>query len=498
MRKKIILIPLDERPCNYVFPQELFRNNKEYELCVPPKDILGRKKTPADVNAIDEFLFDHAKSADIAVISTDMLLYGGLLAGRLHHKTESELIKRLNVLKELKRLNPALKIYAFSLIMRCPKYSSSDEEPDYYAECGKEIFLLGEAEHKKRLNKPFDEENYAALKSKCAPYIDDYLKRRAVNAAMNMAVVDLVGDVLEYLVIPQDDSAVYGFMAADQQRVREYVAKKRRQNLVSIYPGADEVAMTLLARAVQKDKGKMLAVNYVYSSEHGRFVVPLYEDRMLCESVKCQLRAAGCVESDENYDFCLAVNAPSQNMKEADDQLKVNENYSVNRSLTEFASDIFNRIERGKRVAVADVAYANGGDISLIKMLDDYKIADKLSAYAGWNTSGNTLGTVIATAVFTTLFGIEPFSEFIALRFFEDAGFCSYARARVSSELDELGLNYYDLKDKNGEVSEKVAITTQNIMHDYMPNFADNYKITDCRMPWNRMFEVYFEVRKKD
>ena len=498
MQKKIILIPLDERPCNYVFPQELLKNNDEYRLCVPPRSVLGNKKTPANLRALDEFLYTESKSADIAIISVDMLLYGGLIAGRLHEKSRSELNERLTLLKTLKEKNPKLKIYAFSLIMRCPRYSSSDEEPDYYAECGKEIFLLGEAEHKKKLGKPFDEENYEKLKTKCAPYINDYLTRRAVNVEMNLAVVDLVGSVIDYLIIPQDDSAVYGFMAMDQQRVREYVEENRKQNLVSIYPGADEVAMTLLARAVQSDKGKMLTVNCFYSSEHGKFVVPLYEDRMLCESVKCQVRAAGLKEDCCDYDFSLAINAPSSDMTEASEQGSNCVNYTVNRSLSEFANRIYTEIQRGRSVAVADVAYGNGGDISLVKMLDDYNIAGKISAYAGWNTSGNTLGTTIATAVFSKLFGKESTADFIALRFFEDVGFCSSARWSVSEELESFGVGYYDLKDKNDKISERVAEKTQSAMRSFMPNFTNGYEITYCRMPWNRMFEVYFEVKRKD
>ena len=77
-----------------------------------------------------------------------MLLYGGIVPSRLHHLSEETLTRRLNVLEEIRKSNPALKIYAFSLIMRCPSYSSADEEPDYYETCGREIFLYGQNEHK--------------------------------------------------------------------------------------------------------------------------------------------------------------------------------------------------------------------------------------------------------------------------------------------------------------------------------------------------------------
>ena len=76
-----------------------------------------------------------------------MLLYGGIIPSRLHHFSLEELTGRLDAVRELKKRNPKLKIFAFALIMRCPSYSSSDEEPDYYEICGREIFLTGQIKH---------------------------------------------------------------------------------------------------------------------------------------------------------------------------------------------------------------------------------------------------------------------------------------------------------------------------------------------------------------
>ena len=42
-------------------------------------------------------------------------------------------------------------IYGFQVVMRCPNYSSSDEEPDYYEIYGAQIYKAGEVLHKDRL-----------------------------------------------------------------------------------------------------------------------------------------------------------------------------------------------------------------------------------------------------------------------------------------------------------------------------------------------------------
>ena len=162
--QQIVLLPLDERPCNYRFPRRLGEEANDLRVVLPDRDILGNKKVPPEWVRVAAFLRRTCKEATALVLSVDMLLYGGIIPSRLHHLSEATLRERLSLLKELKEENPALKIYAFALVMRCPRYSSADEEPDYYADCGKEIFLTGEAEHKHKLGLICEEE-YAALRS---------------------------------------------------------------------------------------------------------------------------------------------------------------------------------------------------------------------------------------------------------------------------------------------------------------------------------------------
>ena len=150
----IVYIPLDERPCNYHFASRIAQGT-EVNLIRPEIDILGKKKTPADFAKLEQFMLDNAKNADAYVLSLDMLLYGGIIPSRLHHMTEEELLERLSVVDKIKAVNSKVKIYAFALIMRCPKYSSSDEEPDYYEYCGREIFLSGLLRILRKRNFPF-------------------------------------------------------------------------------------------------------------------------------------------------------------------------------------------------------------------------------------------------------------------------------------------------------------------------------------------------------
>ena len=44
--KKIVYLPLDERPCNYAFAGFLSEENPSFTLVRPATEILGKKKFP--------------------------------------------------------------------------------------------------------------------------------------------------------------------------------------------------------------------------------------------------------------------------------------------------------------------------------------------------------------------------------------------------------------------------------------------------------------------
>ncbi len=499
-RKKIVMLPLDERPCNYLYPLMAFQDNAEYDLILPPREKLGKKKQGAKFEDVREFLLENGKDANYAVISIDMLLYGGLLAGRLHNESKETLLSRLSVLRRLKEINPTIKIFAAHLIMRCPSYSTSQEEPEYYGICGEEIFRYGEVLHKQKLGicAEGEEKKYLDV---IAPYIDDFTSRRKINLEMNKAVVDMLDDDIDVLIIPQDDSSPFGFVAEDQKAMRDYIAQKGKQTEIPIYPGADEIGLTLLARVVIEDKGGRPRVSVFYSSEYGRFIVPNYEDRYLCESVKLQLAAAGCSQNygfSEEDDILLAVNTPSGNMLEAEFQGGSAIEYNVNRTLSVFARDILDFVRRGKTVAVADVAYSNGSDLDLLAMLDNTNAAFEVASYAAWNTSGNSLGTTIATAVFHHFFGkTSALEAFIAYHYYEDGAFCAKVRQTVGAQLKKEGKDMGNLGKDSERAAGLVQEGLRTLMQKIMPNVYAEYDVTSCIMPWNRMFETELTIKKR-
>ncbi len=492
---KIVLLPLDERPCNYQFPDKLFCHE---ELCIVKPEKLGDKKTPASFDEIADFLRVECADADGLVISMDMLLYGGLVPSRLHHETKDTLLARIQLLRELREINKSLVIYAFQVIMRCPDYSSDDEEPSYYQTCGKEIHSLGVAVHLSRLGMESDVSVREAMERVDSKYLDDYISRREINRFMNVETLQMARDgVIDGLVIPQDDSAKYGYAALDQKIIREKIAEYDMDDCVLMYPGADEVGLTLLSRMLNTLSHRKPKVYVKYASEMARTLIPLYEGCTLSTTVKSHILSAGCLatESYESADIVLCITAPSENMEEAVRQPSERLCYCVERNIAEMMELIRYCTENHKIVSVADNAYANGADLGIIRVLNKNGLLMQLDGYAGWNTSANTIGTAIAEAVDAYLYGdTKQHKAFLAERYIEDAGYCAAVRKSVSDSLPQ-GMDYFDVRETDGVVAARVQKELVEFAKDRLSSAADRIRIERVSMPWRRMFEIDLEIQ---
>lgn len=501
--KKIIIIPLDERPCNYNFNQ-LMTKGMPYEIVAPPLSIMGNKKTPGNMEEIIEWLKKEAINASGVVVALDTILYGGIVPSRLHYDSKEILLKRLNVLREIKEINPSIVIYAYQLLMRNPAYSSSDEEPDYYGKFGREIHLSGVYNHKEDLGIITNEEKEHLLEiEKILPkeYLNDYIERRLINSEMNNEFLNLVSDnIVEFGIIPQDDSSPYGLTAVDQIKIRKTIEDKDLELKVYMYPGADEVTNTLLSKLILKFENKKPTVYLKYSSVGDGKIIPLYEDRYVSETIKYQVLAAGGIIVDDlkNADLVLMVNTPPENMREAASIKRRTIEYDSFRNLVEFIEFANYAIETlNKPVIIGDIAYANGGDLHLFKLLKQKGLLYKIAAYAGWNTSSNTLGTAIPQGIFDWLYPnrIENI-DFLASRYIEDVGYCSIVRANVQKSLKEPN-SYFLIDGVRGDVVEQIKNELNSFIKDNLVEGKISPKIVDIYSPWNRMFETGVLVKVK-
>lgn len=490
MNRKIVLLPLDDRPCNKMFPQYLF-GDEEVTFTVIQE--LGEQKTPADNEKIKKFLIKECKDALGLVVSIDMLLYGGLVPSRLHHFDQEILKERAELLHVLRKENPNLIIYGFQTIMRCPSYSSSVEEPDYYEDCGYEIYKYGELIHKEQLGVDLDADIDEIRRGILPGALEDYVSRRECNVLLNGHILSYVKDgTIDLLVFPQDDCSRYGYAALDQERIQGKISEHCLEDHVLMYPGADEVGMTLISRMVNVIHGKRPKVYVKYAAEGAKHMIPLYEGVALSGTIRNHLYAAGCLQTDsyELADIILAITATSV-MDEAIIQPSNRLEYYAERNLNEFTDFLHEMKKAGKIVTISDNAYANGGDLQLIRILNKKNMLTEIDGYAGWNTSSNTLGTAIAEGVAVYYQGkTSMHMNFLMERYLEDAGYCSIVRKSVSKVAEANGIEKLSLNEKRGKYSVLVENELNAFKEDYLSSIADMAKIKDVIMPWKRMFEI--------
>lgn len=500
-KKKIVMLPLDERPCNFDYPWMMPKT--DCEIILPPIEIMGRKKQAGDVEKIAEWVLASANDADAMIISLDALVYGGILPSRLHHSAKDELICRADIIKRVREINPAVKLYVFGLIMRCPIYSSDDEEPNYYEKFGAEIHLYGKYTHLEKLGKlseadAADFERVKRIVGKAE--LEDFLCRRETNLAVLMHSLKYAADgTVDYFIVPQDDAAVYGYTAMDQVIVREYLKANILHKKTAMYPSADDTGMTLLARAATELSGVKPKIYVHYSSSKGGLTIPQVEDRILDETIKYHILSVGGVQvySLPEADILLAVNVGSAMVNSGSPHRVMA--YDIERNLAELVNYIEYALSMGKLVSVADVAWLNKGDSELCRLMQSENLLLDIHAYAGWNTSSNTIGTALCQVILYMLGGDkEGNRSFLVHRYYEDIGYMAYARKYVTDNcLPGMGLDFRHADSEDGRAAEFVKDALCAYMAENYPEVAEAVKEITVRLPWNRMFEADIKLSLK-
>lgn len=408
---KVLYVPLDERACNYYFPQQLAKLADGIELRVPEVEWMGMLKKPADYSKIWEWLFNNATECDYAILSVDTLVYGNIINSRTHHRTTEECAETLENFRRLKKLNPGLKIHAFNLAARVAAYNDAHEDPDYWGTHGQAIWrytCLCDKVQRNHADKAEQEERLRLEKTIPEAYLKDFITRRKVDRFTNLYCVDLVKDgTFEILTVPKDDTAEYGYAAMDQAAIARKVREERLMDRVLVYPGADEVGSVLFARVFNLVKGYTPRVYVRYSSTLGPQIVPNYEDRPLNESIKAQITSVGGIYEDNSSqsDLMLAVNSPGKFMIESMDQDNKDLTFTSHINMHEFLRYIRYYAEtRKKAVGLAEVSVCNGCENEFMDYALISGVLHKVQSAGGWNTAQNTIGVVLAHTVIASYY----------------------------------------------------------------------------------------------
>lgn len=425
---KICFIPIDNRPVCYNLAKDIAAIDENIELFIPPREFLGDLTRSAGVNEIIEWI-ENIPECDAMVISLDTIAYGGLIPSRRSTDSLEDIKSRL---KRLKPLLKNKKVYAFSSIMRISNNNYNEEEKEYWKDWGKKIF----------------EYSYSGVNDGIPQAIlDDYLATRKRNFEINKTYLNWG---LNTLIFSKDDCAPKGFNVDEARELERLGAKTKT--------GADEIPLTLLARAIEKE----IKVFVEFTEPDYKDCISNYEDVSIEKSVQGQLELGGFtqVQTREEADVILILNNFIEKQGE----------YVMGWTTQPFRKTF---TPPDKPYAIADVRYANGADNDFVEQLLPQIDLNNFYGYVGWNTSANTIGSMLAGVKVrwnAGKYNEAAFKRLQIIRFLEDWAYQANVRGMIENPCD-----------------------IQALMKPYEIKLAEIFGQVppiEYLYPWNRKFEV--------
>lgn len=437
---KIGFVPIDNRPVCYTLPKLIAEIDENIELFLPNREWLGDLTKYANTEKIFDWLKNLPK-LDAIVLSLDTVAYGGLISSRRCSNSFEEIKEKIEKLKEILSEKNA-KIYAFSSIMRISNNNINEEEKDYWAQYGKKIF-----------NYSYCMDKFGTICKKEIPdeILEDYLQTRNRNFEINKIYLEWQKEgFFETLVFSKDDCAEYGF------NVQEAKALEKLGGFVKT--GADEIPLSLFSRAIQRE----IKIAPIFLEPEYKNLISNYEDISIEKSVLGQIDLAGCKVTDANSaDILLFINNFIDHQGEI--VMQVN-------------TEPFNGVWQtpSKPYMIADVRFANGADNNLVRQFEEFD--DNFYGYSAWNTSANSLGSLICGAKIrfsAQKYNRDAFDKLQTTRLLDDWAYQANVR--------QIKPNLQQLKSEMQKYENKVA---KLINKEYNINY---------KFPWNRLFEVEIE-----
>jgi hypothetical protein len=496
MKSRIAVIPLDDRPCNTRFPVEIARI-AGCEARLPPRELLGWFTRPARCEDIAAWLRSLDLPLDALIVSIDMLAYGGLVASRTPATSLETAWARLSTLREWRRAHPRVPVYAFNVVRRLAPTLDRDEMVAHHRLLQEYAILKDQAARTGDARLAVELEN---VERELPPdVLQDYLASRARNHAINREMLHwLADDVFDFLLLPQEDCAEFGLHRIEQAALEKGSSSLRVTDRVAIHPGADEAALTLLARHWNRMAARPMSFHIIYSNPNDAHRIPPFEDMPLSESVPRHIAAAGGVQATESdADVLLFITSPAPFGR---DSLTAEVRAQRAQAFRPFVDRIATALAQARRVAVADVAFANGADPAFVAALGERAVFSRLLAFAAWNTAGNTLGTVLAQCVANACPSPRLNAQFVFARFVDDWGYQALTRPDVERQARAINASLLQLGDAWKFCEDITRSALQRLADNLRGKHFSDYKLTRCdvMLPWGRTFEVDVDVEFND
>ena len=261
--------------------------------------------------------------------------------------------------------------------------------------------------------------------------------------------------MFDTLIFSKDDCAPKGFNVEEAQELVKLDGKTKT--------GADEIPLALLSRAIKKE----IKVYPKFLEPEYKDCISNYEDISIEQSVLGQLELGGfkSVSFENDADIILIINNFVKKQGELVMGWNTGAKYKGNFSQPQ------------KPYAVADVRFANGADNDFVEDLLKNLDTNLFYGYSAWNTSANTLGSLLAEIKVkwnAKQYNLQAFNKLQMIRFLDDWAYQANVRGQIEKPCD-----------------------IKNFMQPYENRLVNIFNVNNqytYSFPWNRKFEIEVSI----
>lgn len=495
LAKTILYVPQDDRPVDYEYTVST-AEAAGYDVLTPPAQYLSGMNFHGSPDKLMAWVDANAGKADAMVLSIDSLVYGGLVDSRKHNLPMETLTARLEKVEALHKSHKKVPIYVFSTVMRSPWAGGKGVEPDYYLTMGSDIYQLASLQAKmdeEGLNPQERNDWFAIMRRVPMEYLQDWYNRRRKNMSINYRLIDDARKgVFTYYSLGHDDNSV-STQSSLESKYLEMAGDGIPKMAFGSFPGADQLGLLLITRASNDFNNYHPKITVIYPLGGGEKTVPRYDGQAIGKTIASHVEAiGGTMVDNERPDLLLAVNTPLTTSTTESGNF---ENFPIMlQSTRDFLTQIEKAVNLGIPVSIVDMAFSNGSDNTLVYGLYQDQMMYRLAAYNGWNTASNSVGYGIAQGVLSKYMTADAHRDMLTTQYLDNWAYQANVRDyiyRMQQKL-EAGVVTQYYPTLNEELQSRTKEQLQRYASTYL---GIDPKTVDVTLPWQRLFEVYVDVK---
>lgn len=482
---KVAYIPLDDRPVNLdrVFYTAI---SAGYNILIPPVDLFATKLDGNGTNsngtkygnreALLGWLKEREEDCDFFIISLDQILSGGLVNSRVQNNADLSL--EYEIIDYLIDLNKKKTVYFFDTVIRLAStvnYNGYGIEQynllRQYGNIARKLLTGNSLTVENIFNGyKFSESGVKIQMTLPESEVDDYLAARYRKLKLIDYFFTSGGNELNYCYVGVDDSSPNKTIQTNEIN---YINKLIDGNGI-LFAGCDELALMCLTRLTSDVYKKNLKVSLKYFGGGENSPADSFDIETLKENLEGHLISA-------NVDIASTSKAGAEILTLT---------RPIGNSLSYYSDKLLDTLESNLISNIPTIvidASTQPGTLQL-KMMERNLPLASLLGYSNWNTVGNSIGIAVSQGLCRLLY-LEN-----SIRI-TDESTRGFVKGLTFSYIKDISykLSSTDISDKDimSLINNSEAITATKF---YKTEKVGVVSVTNYRQPWNRSFEITFDI----